>query len=92
MWEQGTKHLVALGCRQYVEAGPGKQLKAMMGPRLTLTPTPTPTLTLTLTLTLASTVVALLGDASAAEPLAPRLSQGDELVLSAAACYATGQV
>jgi len=37
-------------------------------------------------------VVALLGDASAAEPLAPRLSQGDELVLSAAACYATGQV
>ena len=24
------KHLVALGCRQYVEAGPGKQLKAMM--------------------------------------------------------------
>ena len=42
MWEQGTKHLVALGCRQYVEAGPGKQLKAMMR-RLTLT------LTLTLT-------------------------------------------
>tara|TARA_B100000795_G_scaffold171124_1_gene128968 strand:+ start:456 stop:695 length:240 start_codon:yes stop_codon:yes gene_type:complete len=30
MWEQGTKHLVALGCTQYVEAGPGKQLKAMM--------------------------------------------------------------
>jgi len=30
MWEQGTKHLVALGCTQYVETGPGKQLKAMM--------------------------------------------------------------
>ncbi len=30
--------------------------------------------------------------ASAAEPLAPRLSQGDELMLAAAACYATGQV
>ena len=43
-------------------------------------------------LALASTVLALLGDASAAEPLAPRLSQGDELMLAAAACYATGQV
>eukprot|EP00908_Phaeocystis_cordata_P016976 Transcript_28293.p1 GENE.Transcript_28293~~Transcript_28293.p1 ORF type:complete len:471 (-),score=269.87 Transcript_28293:152-1564(-) len=31
MWEQGTKHLTAqMGCSQYVEAGPGKQLKAMM--------------------------------------------------------------
>ena len=29
-WEQGTKDLVTLGCTQYVEAGPGKQLKAMM--------------------------------------------------------------
>ena len=30
-WEQGTRHLVKnLQCAQYVEAGPGKQLKAMM--------------------------------------------------------------
>eukprot|EP00310_Coccolithus_braarudii_P015220 CAMPEP_0183332486 /NCGR_PEP_ID=MMETSP0164_2-20130417/1627_1 /TAXON_ID=221442 /ORGANISM="Coccolithus pelagicus ssp braarudi, Strain PLY182g" /LENGTH=469 /DNA_ID=CAMNT_0025501209 /DNA_START=62 /DNA_END=1471 /DNA_ORIENTATION=+ len=29
-WEQGTKHLLTLGCNQYVEPGPGKQLKAMM--------------------------------------------------------------
>jgi [acyl-carrier-protein] S-malonyltransferase len=29
-WEQGTQHLVTIGCKQYVEAGPGKQLKAMM--------------------------------------------------------------
>jgi len=29
-WEQGTKDLVTLGHAQYVEPGPGKQLKAMM--------------------------------------------------------------
>ncbi|KAL1496536.1 hypothetical protein AB1Y20_014142 [Prymnesium parvum] len=29
-WEQGTKDLIALGHNQYVEPGPGKQLKAMM--------------------------------------------------------------
>eukprot|EP00316_Scyphosphaera_apsteinii_P008230 CAMPEP_0119298514 /NCGR_PEP_ID=MMETSP1333-20130426/688_1 /TAXON_ID=418940 /ORGANISM="Scyphosphaera apsteinii, Strain RCC1455" /LENGTH=469 /DNA_ID=CAMNT_0007299629 /DNA_START=65 /DNA_END=1474 /DNA_ORIENTATION=+ len=29
-WEQGTQHLIGLGCSQYVEPGPGKQLKAMM--------------------------------------------------------------
>ena len=29
-WEQGTKDLIALGHAQYVEPGPGKQLKAMM--------------------------------------------------------------
>jgi len=30
-WEQGTQHLIkAAGVKQYVEAGPGKQLKAMM--------------------------------------------------------------
>jgi len=29
-WEQGTKVLVASGHTQYVETGPGKQLKAMM--------------------------------------------------------------
>jgi len=29
-WEQGTKDLVTLGHSQYVEPGPGKQLKAMM--------------------------------------------------------------
>jgi [acyl-carrier-protein] S-malonyltransferase len=29
-WEQGTKDLIGLGHKQYVEAGPGKQLKAMM--------------------------------------------------------------
>jgi len=29
-WEQGTKDLITLGCSQYVEPGPGKQLKAMM--------------------------------------------------------------
>lgn len=30
LWEQGTKDLIALGHKSYVEAGPGKQLKAMM--------------------------------------------------------------
>ena len=29
-WEQGTMHLTKTGLKQYVEAGPGKQLKAMM--------------------------------------------------------------
>jgi|Transcript_14037 [acyl-carrier-protein] S-malonyltransferase len=29
-WEQSMKHLITLGCNQYVEPGPGKQLKAMM--------------------------------------------------------------
>jgi len=29
-WEQGTLDLITLGCSQYVEPGPGKQLKAMM--------------------------------------------------------------
>ena len=29
-WEQGTLDLITLGCTQYVEPGPGKQLKAMM--------------------------------------------------------------
>eukprot|EP00316_Scyphosphaera_apsteinii_P008270 CAMPEP_0119322642 /NCGR_PEP_ID=MMETSP1333-20130426/58743_1 /TAXON_ID=418940 /ORGANISM="Scyphosphaera apsteinii, Strain RCC1455" /LENGTH=468 /DNA_ID=CAMNT_0007329919 /DNA_START=30 /DNA_END=1436 /DNA_ORIENTATION=+ len=29
-WEQGTKHLIQLGCSQYIEAPPGRQLKAMM--------------------------------------------------------------
>ena len=29
-WEQGTKDLVAGGHSQYIEPGPGKQLKAMM--------------------------------------------------------------
>jgi len=29
-WEQGTKDLITLGHSQYVEAGPGKQLKSMM--------------------------------------------------------------
>ena len=29
-WEQGTKDLIAGGHSQYVEPGPGKQLKAMM--------------------------------------------------------------
>ena len=29
-WEQGTKDLIAGGHAQYVEPGPGKQLKAMM--------------------------------------------------------------
>jgi len=29
-WEQGTKDLIASGHSQYVEPGPGKQLKAMM--------------------------------------------------------------
>ena len=29
-WEQGTLDLVKLGHSQYVEPGPGKQLKAMM--------------------------------------------------------------
>ena len=29
-WEQGTKDLITMGCSQYVEPGPGKQLKAMM--------------------------------------------------------------
>ena len=29
-WEQGTNDLIALGHAQYVEPGPGKQLKAMM--------------------------------------------------------------
>lgn len=29
-WEQGTKDLITLGHSQYVEPGPGKQLKAMM--------------------------------------------------------------
>merc|ERR1712228_140818 len=29
-WEQGTQHLIGLGCTQYVEPGTGKQLKAMM--------------------------------------------------------------
>ena len=29
-WEQGTKDLLTMGCSQYVEPGPGKQLKAMM--------------------------------------------------------------
>merc|ERR1712060_642147 len=29
-WEQGTLDLITMGCTQYVEPGPGKQLKAMM--------------------------------------------------------------
>jgi len=29
-WEQGTKDLITGGHTQYVEPGPGKQLKAMM--------------------------------------------------------------
>ncbi len=29
-WEQGVTHLLTRGCKQYVEPGPGKQLKAMM--------------------------------------------------------------
>jgi len=29
-WEQGTKYLISQGHSQYVEPGPGKQLKAMM--------------------------------------------------------------
>jgi len=29
-WEQGTLDLIGLGCKEYIEPGPGKQLKAMM--------------------------------------------------------------
>ena len=30
MWEQSVRHMMRAECKEYVETGPGKQLKAMM--------------------------------------------------------------